>query len=1717
MADIATTDATTDADPASKATIQIESQAPSDERLLVKWLEKQSTSTQIILAEKKIQELLQQASQPRHASGKACLKLCYFVEQCTKSSSRSIQDVAFSKETSLGLFNFYVEWNEKSQARSMRQVLELISSLLAQNPNTEISSCVKAVIFQQTFPLITREAAHPLVKPSFKSLECLLGKGTVLPEELFSAYELYDSRNDATNPIEKDSELIIQSWDSFVSVVFYWLGPADVSAAAGKFLVTLLKPLRTNSGVNLSPSLDHSNLWQRWIRDGLAKNPHALENVKNYLFSPLFKLDRQGSLAFLQDLNQKKPISTILSGDIDSHALVQLAAIDAGKKAGLIQEPSSIRPEETKSKKLGESIILDEEAIDSLLANASDTIRSLAFSVLTSSFSSTRPFSPAVLDILRPNMGLLYADTDAKFRNEVLSNTKHLIERLRGATALLAREIEQCSFKISHGDPLNSALLAKEKTVLHATQELFSKHQKFLEWYVNFLLGELIPTSSYQRHIMALRAIHILLHSRLQGPGSALSSIPVPANSTKWPFSLQFFNARSMRLLLDLLMDPFEDVRSTAADILRLSDRINFMKVGPQDDKKSLQDLSNGGSFPTVEIMQDTKWVPPVCDQPSTLLTDFISKAEEASKRTGRADYADGVARSYKILYDLQISLDARLQLIDGLVKRVEQKVSMAEKDLALAVLEAPTHGDFAALSLVSNIADLSLDYQASAVDQSAQWEKWANLQLQMVSISSRIWEAVKEVLCNDSPEGNLPDGIEDVDMIDTKDVLSYSFRAVHGSSLLLNILSSNLKQHWPEAFSATIYETFNAIANLSFTQLSCLRHRGAFSTVANTFDACCKLSHSKVLQKYASIATDASLPTPALQVQTQLSPLDQLIDAWWQRALQAIDTQSSSTRRSAGLPALMTSIMSVMDLNSHLRQLVDKSREGATTEASRVHLLNSIREAFKNPSCNSRLEPNVIVDCFKLAAENFTSTAYPLRNCGLLLFQALANHLLGAENKFEAERGWSGEDSKVSFAKYPGLLEVLLGGLHVFWSGNPQQVDQQATQGLFPVLDVIRRGGVPREHLHRFKQLILTHMQSNEWHVREISAKAFVALTPRADWQLAIQELFARRNRSTDISNNKEHGVLLAIELVLRRELESTNMFTPDEDYDYVKQANAIFRRYYHELPKSECPSVRQKELEAGNLILQLLILRTRMNKGKDQDGKLWIPSDLKVLDEDLDSMPDYNDPDIAIRGVYLAYLRGNVHELKRVMAHFYQSSEASALTALDVTSSIWAANYERDWLDLLSIYKAVLNWDDNNGCWCFNAANSAAVQARALRNINDLLDGRSSTTFSRKTLREDPRACEYLKEVTGYLTLLSNIITHIYWVPDLVNQYSILKGHLLGAQILSGGLSGQERSLMAFANAADSNLSQNNAVDTRYAWTVALRNVVKWDVYHGLIDGDETLLPILIVIYKALNDDDDGVRSLAASAVEELTEQHITPLGAADILLQYIGKHYSRSSTFAHNILEHVTGRGLLILPRQAGREFDLASHFRKSMMPDNSLFVEERQNLWVDPVRECRRWYDQWRALSVNSDRVILGRLVKFATSGFQVMTDQLLLEGDGPHGWTFKYDVFSICISIITSANIVLTACNENRHEGHITEEQRTNMMSAMQEFVEQADKSSLHPEIFYQLLGPEAIATNKLDELMPWPFGRLLGEHVYLRGPNVYSSHSATKPPPHRIT
>jgi hypothetical protein len=289
------------------------------------------------------QRLLKAACQPRHVSGNACIKLCYFIEQCSKASSSSTQRVAFSFSLCLDLFTFYVEWNEKNQHRSMRQVLDLMAMLISRNPDDAIAKAVKTEILQRLVSIINQDSAHSFAKPAFKVLECFLSKGTVSLMELIAAHKESHYVSTSISLLPEQARGAARA-DSSVSAVFEWMSFPETSPGAGKLLVTLFSLLRKETPVIFfQGTQSFTALWQRWIYNGLAKNPDSLENIKNYLFPPLFKMDRTGSIEFLKDLAQGHNFQNIESQDRDANVFLLLSVMEVGKKFGLVDESSKIK------------------------------------------------------------------------------------------------------------------------------------------------------------------------------------------------------------------------------------------------------------------------------------------------------------------------------------------------------------------------------------------------------------------------------------------------------------------------------------------------------------------------------------------------------------------------------------------------------------------------------------------------------------------------------------------------------------------------------------------------------------------------------------------------------------------------------------------------------------------------------------------------------------------------------------------------------------------------------------------------------------------------------------------------------------------------------------------------------------------------------------------------------------------------------------------------------------------------------------------------------------------------------------------------------------------------------------------------------------------------------------------------------------------------------
>lgn len=691
-------------------------------------------------------------------------------------------------------------------------------------------------------------------------------------------------------------------------------------------------------------------------------------------------------------------------------------------------------------------------------------------------------------ELLRRHLRSCHTDPDAKFRNEILAHSKNMVKRIQGAISVLRKDIGRLNMKATkvdaNGTPVNTHISQGAKQIANAGEtwlrDSLKAHEDFFCWYLDFLRQELVPTASYQRHITSLRSLTNILKLGRESPSSVEQSI---CQDPQW-----------IRIFLDLVMDPFDDVRETATNLLMLfpveAIRIRTVYGAAQPEATALE-----------------------------ILGEFCTRAADLASRTSRADHSDGAARSLGLLCAWQKTLEERISLLSRALDELEQKIVMAEKDLGSAVMSVPVHGTFAAIRYMWEVLS---QYQYSA----GELELLAGPQSRMSDLCSRIWNAVSYVLCDDSPEGHLPEELEEIEGLDTKGLLSYSFRAIHESSNLMRTVVGNLRFGTGSGRLLPSSEVFGAVGNLAFTQLSTLRHRGAFSSVSLTFTCCCQNA------QHPAVASPTADKT--------------LLEAWYEGTLSCINTQRSTTRRSAGIPSLMTGILasnadspSFAEVMKTLQEIAATPARASETDGSnlpQVHAFNCIKEVFKSSLLSKHAEA-YLAKCLELATGSLRSELWAIRNCALLLLHALIATLFGTtESKASMETGWDGRTLRLSYTKHntlpPILLSLLQSGQRAM---EPSTLAQSsAAESVFPALEIIRRAGPPESHRDELYGYITKYLGSRQWHVREIAARTLCSFLLGDDWLVSVKALLAESRGSA----NMLHGTLLTVKFFLERTL---------------------------------------------------------------------------------------------------------------------------------------------------------------------------------------------------------------------------------------------------------------------------------------------------------------------------------------------------------------------------------------------------------------------------------------------------------------------------------------------------------------------------------------------------------------------------------------------------
>ena len=299
-----------------------------------------------------------------------------------------------------------------------------------------------------------------------------------------------------------------------------------------------------------------------------------------------------------------------------------------------------------------------------LLGHRSPIVRVHALSLLIYGGSRNIVSRSYHFDILKKSLPRFHAEVDPKTRSEYTALAKTLVTRVSAAIVQGASVAEQIS-----------DLLKQERSAHGIGKRAFRVDRRYLEekspeygvaflrWFTLFLLKELQITASYQRHVTALEILQHVLYNDLWTPSGRTTDALKSDNKDTEPHANV---SQLIRPLLDLTMDPFDDVRALSASSLLC-------------------------------VMRSS--------ESETVIPETLSRAKSLMQNSGRADHADGFARLCKLAWRLCQSHEdwsiSNMVSIDYLLSSLKVNVEVARSNIHLAVKTAPLHGQLIALRYV--------------------------------------------------------------------------------------------------------------------------------------------------------------------------------------------------------------------------------------------------------------------------------------------------------------------------------------------------------------------------------------------------------------------------------------------------------------------------------------------------------------------------------------------------------------------------------------------------------------------------------------------------------------------------------------------------------------------------------------------------------------------------------------------------------------------------------------------------------------------------------------------------------------------------------------------------------------------------------------------------------------------------------------------------------
>lgn len=248
---------------------------------------------------------------------------------------------------------------------------------------------------------------------------------------------------------------------------------------------------------------------------------------------------------------------------------------------------------------------------------------------------------------------------------------------------------------------------------------------------------------------------------------------------------------------------------------------------------------------------------------------------------------------------------------------------------------------------------------------------------------------------------------------------------------------------------------------------------------------------------------------------------------------------------------------------------------------------------------------------------------------------------------------------------------------------------------------------------------------------------------------------------------------------------------------------------------------------------------------------------------------------------------------------------------------------------------------------------------------------------------------------------------------------------------------LSSVKQDIQGWSVKLRSALGEETEFTTRFAAVQSLHSFARsLRPVGGSPRTDASLLDIYLILYDMLNDDDEELRDIAASSASWVLSYSevspdaavaLGPLNASALLAEFIIKHYSDSVQLTRRVIRYLTGQE----PRISGSDeqthlvavSDLVAEYCQER---TALFVEEKQNLFIDEVREIDVWSPALRQLRRNAyPETLVRQISSWVSEGLEHLSVHIAQDAgrDGPLGWISRPESFTLGARLISiSSNL-----------------------------------------------------------------------------------------------